>query len=143
MMSEALNFLFFNRFYVDIRVVSVLNIRVFKMIKPHLYLQYSKCHSAEINPFYRFSPCRYKNYFLLNDILHRLNTTRANFLRKHKTELREMSWSEFTGHISKSQVTPVPVDLPSSSSESEPMVELVSLGHYAARRTFDWKVIQV
>ena len=92
-----------------------------------------------LDVFYLFQ--RFRNYYLLEDVLAYLSVSRNTFLRKHKVELRVLQLDELLSFVNQSQVTPLPD--PSTSSSGESLVELVHTGHFTSRKLFDLKVYQL
>ena len=84
---------------------------------------------------------RFRNYYLLEDVLSYLSVSRNTFLRKHKVELRVLDLNELLSFVNQSQVTTLPN--PSMSSSGESLIELVHMGHFTSRKLFDLKVYQL
>ena len=85
---------------------------------------------------------RYRNYFILSEILERVNMSRNTFLRKHNVDLRNLSHTDFIQYLENSGVTHFP-DLSSSTSRSKNEVELVFIGSQPLRKILNLKTIKI
>ncbi|XP_057302515.1 uncharacterized protein LOC130636714 [Hydractinia symbiolongicarpus] len=84
----------------------------------------------------------YKNYFIISDILQRLNISRNTLLKHHKFETRLLTYDKFVQYVRQNTLSHVP-DVPSGSSKGEEIVELVFIGQYTFRKLMGLKVQKV